>query len=254
MVLSGSQLTEVTIYGMSSSSWGDGSGYGTYVAGVAGTPHPTPSTGSESWAGWADTASWPVSAPWPAMTAPEGAHGPWDPTASSEAAWWQAPWIARPQAAWPQPWDRDGSWWGASGEGWNWQSPGQAAPEQRGRVRDVEAPSWDGKATLFKEYRRRVHLYTRTTQAAPWQQGPRLLEKLSGEAWDHCETLGDPETLEHAGGVQELLAHLERRFEVVETRRVGRTLDEFMYSFTRPRGMEIQEYDSLFLKHLSRVG
>ena len=105
----------------------------------------------------------------------------------------------------------------------------------------------------FREYQRRVANFKANTVAPTWRQAGRLMEKLSGDAWDHCETLGDVTALQTNDGVDQLIEHLRLRFEMIENLRVGRELDDFIYEFARPRSCEILEYDSLFRTHLARV-
>ncbi len=105
----------------------------------------------------------------------------------------------------------------------------------------------------FREYTRRVDNFVANTTAPTWRLAGRLVEKLTGDAWEHCETLGSSSELQQWDAVEKLMRHLKGRFEMIENLRVGREFDDFIYEFTRPRGCEIREYDSLFRKHLARV-
>ena len=85
-----------------------------------------------------------------------------------------------------------------------------------------------------------------------WQIPTRLVDKLSGRAWDHVEKL-EVEDLEGPDGLRLFMDHMEKRFDRLEALRMGRDLDAFFYDFARERGQEIADYDSAFCNHISRL-
>ena len=159
----------------------------------------------------------PPASPWGAPSSGgSGGNPAWGRPSSSAQAPWESvgPGFERPN-------------FGAASQ------PNQQLPswlENRSlKAKDADAPAFDGK-TSWREYVRRVRLFVSNTTAPPHRQATRLLEKLSGDAWEHCENLGDVSVLEVPTGVDILMRHLERRFEVQEHRRVGGISGRFLLS------------------------
>ena len=112
-------------------------------------------------------------------------------------------------------------------------------------------PGHDGLVTM-REYQKRVRLFESTTSIDPEYQAGKLLERLSGVAWECTETL-DVKSLKHVEGVQRLLDHLWSELEPLEHLRVFTTLSEFYVKFRRSRGMEFTAYDTAFRTQCQRL-
>lgn len=111
-------------------------------------------------------------------------------------------------------------------------------------------PEWSGE-TPIRDYRRRVALFEASTGIDAEYRAGRLLEKLSGMAWQATETLS-PEKLRTPNGV-ELLNHLQAELEPVEHLRVFGTLATFYKQFRRSRGQEFCSYDTDFRVQLRKL-
>ena len=95
--------------------------------------------------------------------------------------------------------------------------------------KDVDAPEFNGANMTFREYTRRVDNFVANTTAPTWRLAGRLIEKLTGDAWEHWEALGSSSELQQWDGVDELMRHLEGRFEMIENFRVGRKPNDLTY-------------------------
>ena len=104
-------------------------------------------------------------------------------------------------------------------------------------------PGHDGQITM-REYQRRVKLFQSNTA--------KLIEKLTGQAWECCETL-DVSQLKSPQGVQKLLDHLWMELEPLEHLRVFSTLSEFYQKFHRSRGQQFTAYDTAFRAQCLRL-
>ena len=62
----------------------------------------------------------------------------------------------------------------------------------------------DTKPSEFKSYREKVKLWLLFTRTPAQLQGPRVLSRLTGPAWDACDGL-DPEDVGIADGVEVIL-------------------------------------------------
>lgn len=74
-----------------------------------------------------------------------------------------------------------------------------------------QIPEFDGSTTM-REYRRRVRLFESVTGISPRYRAGRLLERLSGTAWQAAETL-NIEEIKCENGVNILLDHLQSELE-----------------------------------------
>ena len=112
-------------------------------------------------------------------------------------------------------------------------------------------PGHDGQITM-REYQRRVKLFQSNTAIDPCFQAGKLIEKLTGQAWECCETL-DVSQLKSPQGVQKLLDHLWMELEPLEHLRVFSTLSEFYQKFHRGRGQQFTAYDTAFRAQCLRL-
>ena len=116
-------------------------------------------------------------------------------------------------------------------------------------------PEHDGTLTM-REYERRVRLFETTTSIDEEYRAGKLLQKLSGEAWNATESL-DVATLKTKGGVNVLLQHLWNELEPLQYLRTCNTLSYFFKTFRRAKGQEMVSFDTAFrgqCKRLEEVG
>ena len=74
-------------------------------------------------------------------------------------------------------------------------------------------PEFTGtKPSEFKSYRKKVKLWLLFTRTPAQLQGPRVLSKLTGPAWDACDGL-EPEDVATADGVEVILDTLAEAFQ-----------------------------------------
>ena len=106
-------------------------------------------------------------------------------------------------------------------------------------------PEWDGKSFSLNVYKRKVRLYEASSQTPASRRGCKLLQKLTGDAFDKTEHL-DPNTLVHEDGVARLLSYLEAKYEPKEAVKVGSAIDEFIERLERRPGEEIRDFDTRF--------
>lgn len=109
-------------------------------------------------------------------------------------------------------------------------------------------PSHDGSITM-REYQRRVRLFEANSSIDASFRAGKLVEKLTGQAWECCETL-DVASLD---GVAKLLAHLWAELEPLEHLRIANTMSEFYQKFQRPRGQQFTTYDTSFRAQCLRL-
>ena len=108
---------------------------------------------------------------------------------------------------------------------------------------DNDVPVWDGnlhKLSLL-DYFRKIDLWVAQTKVSTLRQGPKLLMKLEGIAFDKLARV-QPEDLKVEDGVTKFKAIIRSKFEPVETHRVGKIMDAFLYSFSRKHDEEIADY------------
>ena len=112
-------------------------------------------------------------------------------------------------------------------------------------------PAHDGVVSM-REYTRRVRLFQANTSIDRSYQAGKLIEKLTGQAWESCETL-DVSSLRCPDGVEKLLSHLWQELEPLEHLRVATTLSDFYQKFRRSRGQQFTAYDTAFRSQCLRL-
>ena len=86
----------------------------------------------------------------------------------------------------------------------------------------------------------------------PERRGVKLLEKLTGDAFDKLE-LVDPRTLKTWDGVDKFRQLLWGKYEPMERHRVGRVMDKFLEEFSRRGDEEMMDYNTRFDKEVMEV-
>ena len=117
--------------------------------------------------------------------------------------------------------------------------------------RDGDVPEWDG-TTLRSVYFRKIDLWAVTTGVPPEKRALRLLQKLTGHAFDKTEHL-DPASLLVTDGIKMFKDHLEKIFEPIEDFRVGKIMDEFLDDFSRKKDQEIVDFNIKWTTELAKV-
>jgi hypothetical protein len=90
--------------------------------------------------------------------------------------------------------------------------------------RKQEVPDWNGDLRPWRQYKRRVGIWLEATNTDSDKGGPRLLSRLSGDAWEATEQI-DMNRLK-AEGPTYLLQYLEQALEVEEVHLIGRSMEE----------------------------
>ena len=147
-------------------------------------------------------------------------------------------------------WTQWGSQWWNEDSTWKW-SRGEE-DRATGGGRDDDPPEWDGKSVPLIRYLRLVEIWRSHTRTNLTRQGPKMLGRLTGDAFEKTE-LVDPSILKTEEGAQTLINYLKDKYEPIEHRKVGKIMDDFMFSFDRKYEEEIQDYDTRFDKELSRA-
>ena len=79
-----------------------------------------------------------------------------------------------------------------------------------------------------------------------------MLSRLTGDTWEKTEML-DPKSLLRPDGASILIQYLRDKYEPIEHRKIGKIMDEFMYSFDRHRDEEIMDFDTRFDKEIAKA-
>ena len=86
------------------------------------------------------------------------------------------------------------------------ESNSQATSSKAPRTGKEHVPENDGSGPM-RDYQRRVRLFEMSTGIDPEYRAQKLMERLTGAAWQATETL-DVKQLKSAQGVEKLLQHL----------------------------------------------
>ena len=96
-------------------------------------------------------------------------------------------------------------------------------------------PAFDGaKPGEFRGYRKRLKLWKVFTRTPAHLQGPRVLSRLTGAAWDACDGL-DPDDVADDEGVNKILAALREAFQAEAENELFDALEEVFYRTGRRR-------------------
>ena len=136
------------------------------------------------------------------------------------------------RSGWPssQSW-YDESW--RSRSGWNWDSEYWHHKESDWSAKyskDEDVPSWDGESSPLKTYFRKIDIWLVGTRTEPERRALRLLESLTGDAFDKLE-LVDPKSLYQPDGVDYFKKIVWDKYEPMERHRAGRVMDKFFDAF-----------------------
>ena len=91
------------------------------------------------------------------------------------------------------------------------------------------------KPSEFKSYRKKVKLWMLFTRTPALLQGPRILSRLTGPAWDACDGL-EPEDVATADGVELILDTLAEAFQGEHETELFDALEDTFYGPSRKKG------------------
>ena len=97
-------------------------------------------------------------------------------------------------------------------------------------------PGWDGTPPM-KTFEPKIEIYESKTKTPKEERGVKILERLTGEAFDATETLEIKE-LQHEEGVKTLFDFLRNSLEPPERQRVGKIADDFLSELSREKNQE----------------
>ena len=103
-------------------------------------------------------------------------------------------------------------------------------------------PEFTGtKPSEFKSYRKKVTLCLLFTHTPPQLQGPRVLSRLTGPAWDACDGL-EPEDVATADGVNVILGTLTGAFPAEDETELLDALEDTFCGPGRKKGERLHDY------------
>ena len=103
-------------------------------------------------------------------------------------------------------------------------------------------PEFTGtKPNEFKRYSKKVKLWLLFTRTPAQLQGPRVLSRLTGPAWDACDGL-EPEDVATADGVNVILDTLEEAFQGEHETELFHALEDTFCGPGRKKGERLHDY------------
>ena len=115
-------------------------------------------------------------------------------------------------------------------------------------------PEFSGKASDYKEYRKRLILYDKKMKLANrgGETSFNVLSSLKGRAWDACEDISMQE-LEGDGGMKLILERLDRVFKFDAITELPADFETFFIGLSRRKSQNIQEYSAEFERALRKL-
>ena len=103
-------------------------------------------------------------------------------------------------------------------------------------------PEFTGtKPSEFNSYRKKVKLWLLFTRTPAQLQGPRVLSRLTGPAWDACDGL-EPADVFTAGGVNVILDTLAEAFQGEHETELLDALEDTFHGPSRKKGERLHDY------------
>ena len=172
----------------------------------------------------------------------------WEIPEEAEAA--SDPWAgAEPTGQWVD-YSAEDPWGGWRGSRTWTQHDGRDSDNKKDKDGDV--PEWDGKTTHRNVYFRKIDIWVATTGVSPEKQALRLLQKLTGEAFEKLDNVTMAE-LRVPDGVDIFKKKIIDAYEPIEDYRVGKIMDEFLYKFERKSGEEVVDFNRSWAKELKKA-
>ncbi|CAK9112566.1 unnamed protein product, partial [Durusdinium trenchii] len=114
--------------------------------------------------------------------------------------------------------------------------------------------TWNGDATLWLDYVKRVRLqYERTEPKKRCLLGAELASRLTGKAWDVASAEIDHSKLQQSNGASYLLSFLEERLCKTPVPDVGQRLEEFFMKLRRQPGTSMTEWATSLRESYKRL-
>lgn len=114
--------------------------------------------------------------------------------------------------------------------------------------------TWNGDATLWLDYVKRVRLqYERTEPKKRCLLGAELASRLTGKAWDVTSAEVDHSRLRQSNGASYLLSFLEERLCKTPVPDVGQRLEEFFMKLRRQPGTSMTEWATALRESYRRL-
>ena len=115
-------------------------------------------------------------------------------------------------------------------------------------------PEFNGRASDYKEYRKRLLLYSRKMTLAGREKETsfNVLCTLKGRAWDAVEDI-PMEELEGSTGMQKVLERLDKVFKYDSITELPSDFENFFCSLQRRKGATLQEYSAEFERALRKL-
>ena len=116
-------------------------------------------------------------------------------------------------------------------------------------------PDFNGRATDYKEYRKRLLLYDRKMELANRgkETAFNVMSSLKGRAWDACEDL-EMSALEGGDAMKQILQRLDAVFKFDAITELPSDFEAFFISLQRKRHETMQEYTANFERQLRKLG
>ena len=113
--------------------------------------------------------------------------------------------------------------------------------EPRKRSNDPPPEFTGTKPSEFKSCRKKVKLWLLFTRTPAQLQGPRVLRRLTGPAWDACDGL-EPEDVATADGVNVILDTLAEAFQGEHETELFDALQDTFYGPDRKKDERLHDY------------
>ena len=124
----------------------------------------------------------------------------------------------------------------------NGGSSESGAGREEWKEKEGNIPTWDGKTGHRTLYFRKIDLWCATTGCLKTKRAIKLLQALTGEAFEKLEHV-DPESLRSEDGVERFKKYIVDVYEPIEDYRVGKVMDDFLEDFGRKKGQETLDYN-----------
>lgn len=116
-------------------------------------------------------------------------------------------------------------------------------------------PEFSGKASDYKEYRKRLMLYEKKMALAGREKETcfNVMCTLRGRAWDACEDI-PMDQLEGSGSMKAVLDRLDKVFKFDAITELPNDFETFFVTLARRKGSTLQEYSGDFERALRKLG
>ena len=114
-------------------------------------------------------------------------------------------------------------------------------------------PAFDGRLDAYKDYRKRALIYFNSLEDNKQSLAtPRLIASLTGPAFE-CFRERDPANFRHEGGVAQLLAVLDERFQFTPEQELSDKLEDLLFRIRCQKGEETTSFTTRFETAVAKV-